>query len=302
MSQVHSSSYLSVSLPPITYKSQPVCTTEMLAQAYGCTVKNIQDNFSNNRERFSEGKHFVAVTNGELRDFRLHSESFGLQISPKARQLTLWLERGAARHAKMLNTDKAWDVFELLEETFFRVIPSPSTPSPDAPLTPDQQCTLQALVKAKVEAIPEANRPKGVYPQVWSRFNNHFRLGSYKQLPQARLSEAVDYLTRLEIKPARPTGLALPAGKSLEVTGVDAMERLLRLRADLFRVSVDVRMVLSNPFWKGPGNSETPEHQRKFSAALNEALGGFFLAVNNNLIAAEQMFKAYVEAEKMLNG
>ena len=77
-----------------------------------------------------------------------------------------------------------------------------------APLTPDQQCTLQAIVKAKVEGIPAAQRSKGLYPQIWSRFNNHFRLGSYKQLPQRRMSEAVTYLTRMEVTPK-----ALPAGK-----------------------------------------------------------------------------------------
>lgn len=78
----------------------------------------------------------------------------------------------------------------------------------DAPLTPDQQCTLQAIVKAKVEGIPAAQRSKGLYPQIWGRFNNHFRLGSYKQLPQRRMSEAVTYLTRMEVTPK-----ALPAGK-----------------------------------------------------------------------------------------
>ena len=78
----------------------------------------------------------------------------------------------------------------------------------DAPLTPDQQCTLQAIVKAKVEGIPAEQRGKGLYPQIWSRFNNHFRLGSYKQLPQRRMSEAVTYLTRMEVTPK-----ALPAGK-----------------------------------------------------------------------------------------
>ncbi|EPT6592756.1 phage antirepressor Ant, partial [Escherichia coli] len=43
----------------------------------------------------------------------------GLQISPKARSLILWTERGAARHAKMLETDQAWDVFEKLEDCYF---------------------------------------------------------------------------------------------------------------------------------------------------------------------------------------
>ena len=73
-----------------------------------------------------------------------------------------------------------------------------------AAITPDQQCTLQAIVRARVEGIPAERRSKGLYPQIWSRFNNHFRLGSYKQLPQCRMSEAVAYLTRMEIAPALP--------------------------------------------------------------------------------------------------
>ena len=80
--------------------------------------------------------------------------------------------------------------------------PTPQTA--EAAITPDQQCTLQAIVRARVEGIPAERRSKGLYPQIWSRFNNHFRLGSYKQLPQCRMSEAVAYLTRMEIAPALP--------------------------------------------------------------------------------------------------
>jgi len=85
----------------------------------------------------------------------------------------------------------------------------------DAPLTPDQQCTLRAIVKAKVESIPEA---KGLYPQIWSRFNNHFRLGSYKQLPQCRLSEAIEYLTTLEVEQKALPAAAAPAIPATHVT------------------------------------------------------------------------------------
>ena len=58
--------------------------------------------------------------------------------------------------------------------------PAPQTA--EAAITPDQQCTLQAIVRARVEGIPAERRSKGLYPQIWSRFNNHFRLGSYKPL------------------------------------------------------------------------------------------------------------------------
>ena len=57
-------------------------------------------------------------------------------------------------------------------------------PPADAPISPSDQSILQSVVKAKIASLPEEQRGKGLFPQIWSRFNNHFRLGSYKQLPQ----------------------------------------------------------------------------------------------------------------------
>lgn len=96
-------------------------------------------------------------------------------------------------------------------------------PASDSPITPDQQCTLQALVKARVESIPKAERPKGLYPQIWSRFNNHFRIARYCQLPQSRLSEAIEYLTRMDLAPALPASAPLPAPKQDIVPAWDEM-------------------------------------------------------------------------------
>ncbi|EFK5433081.1 phage antirepressor Ant [Escherichia coli] len=114
-------------LSPITHNQIPVITTELLAQLYGAEVKNIQNNYARNAERFIEGKHFFKVAGDALKNLRValnYSQNLqpslrGLQISPKARSLILWTERGAARHAKMLETDQAWDVFEKLEDCYF---------------------------------------------------------------------------------------------------------------------------------------------------------------------------------------
>ena len=98
-----------------------VMTTEQLAEAYGCAPKQIQQNFSNNRVRFIAGKHFFVLEGQDLQAFRLQVENIELQISPKTRHLYLWTERGAARHSKMLGTERAWDVFEQLEDSYFKV-------------------------------------------------------------------------------------------------------------------------------------------------------------------------------------
>lgn len=108
---------ISENLPVVLHNNVPVITTELLAKLYEIDVIRIQQNHSRNSIRFIEGKHFFKVTGKSLINLRLSlSES---QISPKTRSLILWTERGAARHAKMLKTDKAWDVFEQLEDCYF---------------------------------------------------------------------------------------------------------------------------------------------------------------------------------------
>lgn len=61
----------------------------------------------------TEGKHFYRLTGNKLKEF-LHSENFGLQNPNKIRVLYLWTEKGALLHAKSLNTDKAWEVYDFL--------------------------------------------------------------------------------------------------------------------------------------------------------------------------------------------
>ena len=189
------------SLSPINYKGIPCISTEMLAQAYEVEINSIQKNFSCNRERFTEGKHFFALAGDELRALKnCLTESKSVQIDKRARNFTLWTERGAARHAKMLNSDKAWDVFELLEETFFRVAAehSDSTPS-SAILSPAHRAELKAIVDAKLSTYPAELQGKA-RAELWTRFNRHFKIAEYAQLPAARMAEARDYLIEVQMR------------------------------------------------------------------------------------------------------
>lgn len=203
------------SFPPLSYQGVPVLTTEMLAQAYEVEPYQIRQNFRNNRERFVEGKHFFIITSGELKEFRLQVESFYSQISPKVRALTLWTERGAARNAKMLDSDRAWDVFELLEETFFRVVRPDPAPTPDdftsplsiTPSTTEDRKPLRALVGswAQVSGLP--------FAACWNQLKAAFNLANIKELPQEWIPDAIDWVQkRIDALPAPAT--ALPASPS----------------------------------------------------------------------------------------
>lgn len=103
----------------IRFKNQPVVTTAQLAEFYGTVQNNIKKNFSNNTERFIEGKHYFKLEGAELKEFKNMVNNVH-HVSIRAARLILWTERGAARHAKMLDTDHAWDVFESLEDSYFK--------------------------------------------------------------------------------------------------------------------------------------------------------------------------------------
>lgn len=131
----------------INYESRPVCTTRQLADFYACTDKNIADNFQRNVGRFQEGRHFVRVEGEDLRKLKSDIPAQSGYVPDRAARLILWTEKGAARHAKMLSTDRAWDVFEALEESYFR----PRAPDPMEVL--NDPASLRALLLTHTEKV-----------------------------------------------------------------------------------------------------------------------------------------------------
>lgn len=142
-------------LPQIRWQNQNVITTELLAQCYGAQEKQIRQNYANNKTRFIEGKHFFKLEGDALKIFKQVSKAesassltdwfektgldqvFGqvansdsvennrvdkidsVKIASNVNSLMLWTDKGAVRHAKILDTDQAWDVQERLEESYF---------------------------------------------------------------------------------------------------------------------------------------------------------------------------------------
>lgn len=106
-------------LQQVKYDNQLILTTEQLAEFYETSTSAISDNFKNNESKFEEGKHYYLLKGMQLKGFKSQSENFRLPINKFASQLYLWTKRGASRHAKMLGTDRAWDVYDELEENYF---------------------------------------------------------------------------------------------------------------------------------------------------------------------------------------
>lgn len=112
---------MNTQLEQVSYDDQLILTSEQLAEFYETSARAITQNFKNNKSKFVEGKHYYLLKGAQLKEFKSQVENLYLPINKFVSQLYLWTKRGASRHAKMLGTDRAWDVYDELEETYFNV-------------------------------------------------------------------------------------------------------------------------------------------------------------------------------------
>jgi hypothetical protein len=188
---------------PMEFKNQRIMTTKVLAEQYGTNEQNISKNFTRNSERFVEGKHYFKLEGEELKEFKgyvLNDESLKFVSI-----LYLWTDRGAARHAKILDTDEAWDIYEELEETYFRVKESKPTCIEDVLIQSlqemkDMRLQIEEAKKQTIEVKEEVQDIRNVItlnPQAaWRRECNRIlnaigrELGDYKA-PKDQVYEAL---------------------------------------------------------------------------------------------------------------
>ena len=202
-------------LIPVEYRAERVLTTEQLAQAYECGTDNIKRNFSNNKEHFEEGKHFFKLEGDELKDLR--GKKIHLQISPKTRCLYLWTRRGASRHSKMLGTDRAWEMFDALEENYFN-------PRPKA-LTPAEQMAqgllaAQKLLAEKDKRIEEM-RPKEIFADAVTASKTSILIGGLAKLIK---QQGVDIGQKRLFAWLRENGFLIKSGTEKNMPTQRAME------------------------------------------------------------------------------
>lgn len=186
-------------LPSIHHNGIPVITTELLAELYTTDVVRIRQNHARNADRFSEGKHFFILKGKELQELKNRvSLSYSVEsdiqlVGKRARSLTLWTERGAARHAKMLDTDKAWDVFEKLEDCYFsQKDATPATAS--VKTSSDDRTPLRKAVSFLV------GRKKMIYKEAYELVHHRFNVNHIDELPIEQLPAAVEYVHKLALE------------------------------------------------------------------------------------------------------
>lgn len=221
----------------ITHNDQRVLTTNQLAESYGTDNERITKNFNRNKDRYKNGKHFMLLEGDQLRDFRATSQ---IDLSPNLNRLYLWTEKGAWLHAKSLNTDQAWDAYEMLVDKYYSVKEQLQPPQSlelalQAALQHEreiktiksdvnylkgsmridslqQQEIQQVAKKSVVQALggSESNAyqelSKKVFSAFWREFKQHFKVPRYGDIPKVKFQEAIRFVelwrpnTSLQIK------------------------------------------------------------------------------------------------------
>lgn len=95
-----------------------VLTTQQIADAYGTDAQVITNNFNRNKDRYVEGKHFICLTREEKAGF-INKNQNDFSSYTRAKAIYLWTKKGAFLHAKSLNTDRAWEVYDHLVDIYF---------------------------------------------------------------------------------------------------------------------------------------------------------------------------------------
>lgn len=224
-------------LIPMEFKNKRIMTTKVLAEEFGTEEENIQMNFSRNEKRFIEGRHYYKLEGQALKEFKnsLPTESREpLKFAPK---LILWTDRGAARHAKILDTDEAWEIYEELEESYFnpkKVVKKLSTEEllelqfryakevkeevaelkddfnsfkEDLPLIGDEPDELVAIVRSKGTevlggkdslAYKDRSLSKKIYSNIWKYVKEQFNVKKYKAIKRKYLDKAKEIVQAYE--------------------------------------------------------------------------------------------------------
>lgn len=226
-------------LVKINFREERVLTTKQMAEVYGTEENNIKKNLSVNKERFIEGKHYYLLKGDELKKFKRVVTNGNQALENEFRfvsQLTLWTEKGANRMCKILDTDKAWEQFEILEETYFNVkykTFKPLSPTEllelqlkaikenkaeiqevkedlqdfkvNIPLFGNEQHDLQKLVRSKGTSIlggrdSRAYKNKSLRQRLYSdlqgEIKRQFGVNTYKAIKRSELSSAKEIVTK----------------------------------------------------------------------------------------------------------
>lgn len=274
----------------IDYQSQPYTPMKPIVENIGLAWQSQCQKLNTNRDRWGITNIVIPSEGGEQEMLCMPVRklpSYLNSINPRKVRPEL---RAKIELYQAESDDALWNYW--MHGRAERPAPQPQ-PTTDGPLTPALRAELKAIVDAKLSTAPADVQGKA-RAEIWTRFNRHFKIAEYAQLPACRMPEARDYLIELQMKsyPTK-TAAAVPANVEQEIeTHCAAMRGLVRqLNAHMDEIFNIARK--SKPDLRTPG--ERRELVLSSIYTMEDAAG----AIGHNIAVLERTAKTTLIAARM---
>jgi hypothetical protein len=201
-------------LQVIEHRGSRVLTTQQVAEAYEVDAKSLMRNFQCNASHFREGTHYISLTGEDLKRFK--GERQNDATLKFVSSLYLWLEQGAFMLAKSLNSERAWQAYNMLTEQYYKITQQTQLPAAAEErivqleeqvqaiqkqlalitLHSGEQKRLQKAVTERVMQIAETSARKPAhYSAIYRAIKKRYNVASYRDVPQCLLQDALDFIS-----------------------------------------------------------------------------------------------------------
>lgn len=210
----------------IEHDTRRVLTTNQLAESFDTNSKIITRNFQRNQDRYVAGTHYYVLAGDSLKAFKASRQKD--DTLKYVSVLYLWTEQGAWMHAKSLNTDRAWDAYRMLIDTYYtmskqhhisegndNMTPAPLPPAvkqalnhfegrlialekqlEEVTLHSGEQRRLRSAVGERIYQLSKSSagsRPV-LFRAIYSEIRERYGVDSYRDIKQNQLQDALQFI------------------------------------------------------------------------------------------------------------
>lgn len=205
----------------IVRDGQPWVTSRQLAQALGYKDENsVRKIYERNKDEFSS----------------IMTATVNMTVGITEVMVRIFSMRGCHLLAMFARTPVAkafrkW-VLDVIEQYGDRVPVAEPVTLNDELISAAERAELKLIVDAKLSTYPAAVQGKA-RAEIWAKFNRHFRIAEYKQLPTRLMPEAREFLLSVRVRainaiPTEESAIPYPAltASSVYADRIAALDRL----------------------------------------------------------------------------
>ena len=220
----HSLCFNDFTFSPITRGNQPWIRATELARALGYGRENqVSRLYRNNADEFTpDMTQLVEITAQPQNGAEGRARIFSLR---GCHLLAMFARTPVAK------AFRKW-VLDVIEQYGDRVPVAEPVTLNDELISAAERAELKLIVDAKLSTYPAAVQGKA-RAEIWAKFNRHFRIAEYKQLPSRLMPEAREFLLSVRVRainaiPTAESAIPYPAlpASSVYAARIAALDRL----------------------------------------------------------------------------